>query len=195
MLNLDVPELGADFWVGNLHKWACAPAGTGVLWVAPAWREQMCSLVVSWGEADGFPISFERVGTDDLSAWLAAPSSLHLLGSLGWDRVRAHNEALVCWAQAMVAEAIGTPPGELRHDQGVSMAIVPLPTGRVNTPEEARILKNHMASLGVEMSVVCWHGRGTIRLSAFVYNRPSDYERLAIGTRGFLAEGGKWGHS
>ena len=26
-----VAELGADFWVGNLHKWAFAPRGTALL--------------------------------------------------------------------------------------------------------------------------------------------------------------------
>lgn len=191
MLNLEVPKLGADFWVGNLHKWACAPPGTGILWVAPAWRERVLSLVVSWGEVDGFPISFERVGTDDLSAWLAAPSSLRLLGTLGWDRVRAHNEALVCWAQAKVAAAIGTQASELRHDPGLSMAVVPLPGGRVRTEEEARMMKNYMVDLGVEAAVGCWRGRGAIRLSAHVYNRPSDYDRLAVGARGFLAGDGE----
>jgi isopenicillin-N epimerase len=189
MLNLEVPKLGADFWVGNLHKWACAPAGTGVLWVGPRWREQMLSLVVSWGEADGFPTSFERVGTDDLSAWLAAPSALSLLGSLGWERVRAHNEALVRWAQGAVASAIGTPHSLLRHDRGLSMAVVPLPRGTFDTQEEAQVLKDHMVGLGVEMAVVCWRGRSTIRLSAHVYNQPSDYDRLGRGVRDFLAEG------
>ena len=84
MLPVDVPEIGADFWVGNLHKWACAPPGTGVLWVAPAWQEQMLPLVVSWGDADGFPNSFDRVGTDDLSAWLAAPSALWLFAKIAF---------------------------------------------------------------------------------------------------------------
>jgi hypothetical protein len=43
--------------------------------MAPAWPEQVFSTVVSWREADGLPVSFYRVGNDDLSAWLAAPSS------------------------------------------------------------------------------------------------------------------------
>ena len=186
MLPLDVPRIGADFWVGNLHKWACTPAGTGALWVAPAWRERMLPLMVSWGELDGFPTSFERVGTDDLSAWLAAPLSLQLLGSLGWERVRAHNEALVGWAQATVAEVLGVPSGELRHDAGLSMAIVRLPPGWADTREQTQAVQKHMVTLGVEMAMGCWNGRGSIRLSAQVYNRPSDYERMAVGVRDFL---------
>ena len=187
MLPLDVPKYGADFWVGNLHKWACTPAGTGALWVAPQWREQMLPLVVSWAELDGFPLSFERIGTDDRTAWLAAPITLDLLGSLGWDRVRAHNEALVCWAQATVAEALGVPSSELHHDTGLSMAIVPLPPGRADTREQAQALQEHMVALGVEMAVGAWDGHGAIRLSAHVYTRPADYERMAAGVRDFLS--------
>jgi isopenicillin-N epimerase len=187
MLPLEVPKIGADFWVGNLHKWACAPAGTGALWVAPAWRGQVLSLVVSWGEAEGFPRSFERVGTDDLTAWVAAPLSLHLLASLGWDRVRAHNEALVCRAQETVAEILGSPPDELRHDPGLSMALVPLPPGLADTREQAQSIKEKMAAQGVEMSIGCWNGHGRIRLSAHVYNCPADYERMGRGVRDLLA--------
>jgi isopenicillin-N epimerase len=188
MLPLDVPALGADYWVGNLHKWGCAPAGSGALWVAPPWREEIRSLVVSWGEPDGYPSAFDSVGTDDLSAWLAAPQALRLLGSLGWDRVRAHNETLVGWAQSRVAEILGLPEGDLRHDPGLSMALIRLPPGTADTLEQALKIREQMAQLGVEMATGCWNGRGTIRLSAQVYNQPSDYERLATGLRDLLAD-------
>jgi isopenicillin-N epimerase len=187
MLALDVPGLGADFWVGNMHKWACAPAGTGALWVAPQWRQEILSLVVSWSEPDGYPNSFDSVGTDDLSAWLATPEALRMLGSLGWDRVRAHNEAMVGWAQSKVAEILGLPPRELRHDPGLSMALLLLPAGAADTLEQALKLREQMAQLGVEMAMGSWNGRGTVRLSAQVYNQPSDYERLAIGLRDLMA--------
>jgi isopenicillin-N epimerase len=106
---------------------------------------------------------------------------------LGWERVRAHNEALVCWAQATVAEALGVPSSELRHDAGLSMAIVPLPPGRADTREQTQALQEHMVALGVEMGVGCWNDHGAIRLSAHVYNRPSDYERMAAGARDYLS--------
>jgi isopenicillin-N epimerase len=195
MLPLEVPKIGADFWVGNLHKWACAPAGTGALWVAPQWQERMLALVVSWGEADGFPLSFQRVGTDDLTAWVAAPLSLQLLASLGWDRVRAHNEALVCLAQTTVAEILGSAPGELAHDPGLSMALVPLPPGSADTRERTQWIRAEMAKRGVEMSMSCWNGRGRIRLSAHVYNCPGDFERLGLGVRDLLRQEAKGGVS
>jgi isopenicillin-N epimerase len=39
----------------------------------------------------------------------------------------------------------------------------------------------------VETAMGCWNGRGTVRLSAQVYNQPSDYERLATGLRDLMA--------
>ncbi|HEY2076533.1 MAG TPA: aminotransferase class V-fold PLP-dependent enzyme [Streptosporangiaceae bacterium] len=187
MLALDVPGLGADFWVGNMHKWACAPAGSGALWVDPQWREEILSLVVSWSEPEGYPSSFDSVGTDDLSAWLATPESLRVLGSLGWDRVRAHNEALVGWAQSRVAEILGLPSGDLRHDPGLSMALLRLPPGTADSLEQAYKLRDQLAELGVETAMGSWNGCGTLRLSAQAYNQPSDYERLAAGLRDLIA--------
>lgn len=187
MLPVDVPATGADFWVGNLHKWPCAPAGTGVLWAAQQWREQLLPLVVSANELEGFPSAFDRVGTNDLSAWLAAPSALHLLGSFGWDRVRSHNENLVRWAQGRVAEILEIPAEELRHDPGLSLAVVPLPAGLADTRDQTQKLGAHLAALGVETSMPVWGGRGTIRLSAHVYNRPADYERMALGIRDYMS--------
>ncbi len=187
MLPVDVPAIGADFWVGNLHKWPCAPAGTGVLWVAPQWRGMMRPLVVSANELDGFPAAFDRVGTNDLSAWLAAPTALRLLGSLGWERVRTHNETLVQWAQRRVAEILDVPAEELSHDAGLSLATVPLPVGLADTREKSQALQDHLVTRGIETSMPQWNGRGTIRLSAHVYNRPADYERMALAIREFAS--------
>lgn len=186
MLPVDIPAIGADFWVGNLHKWPCAPAGTAALWIAPAWQERIVPLVVSHADLEGFPAAFDRLGTDDLSAWIAAPHSLRLLESLGWDRVRAHNEALVVWAQHAVADILGVSGDELRHDPGTSMAIVPLPPGLADTPKEARALQDYLGARRIMVAMPCFGGRGTIRLSAHVYNQPSDYERVGRGIREFM---------
>ena len=72
MLAVDLERLGADFFVGNLHKWCCAPRGTAVLHAAERWRPTLRPLVASWGEADGFPLAFDDTGTEDPTAWLSS---------------------------------------------------------------------------------------------------------------------------
>jgi isopenicillin-N epimerase len=182
MLPVDVAAIGADFWVGNLHKWAFAPRGTALLSVAPGWPRRMDPLVVSWEQDAGFPQSVEFQGTLDYTSWLSAPAGLFVLRTLGVDAVRAHNATLAAYGQGVVGEALGLAPAELPEPgaAAVSMRILPLPAGVATTFPEAHALRQHIADkLAVETAINAWGGRGWLRLSAQVYNRPEEYERLA----------------
>lgn len=182
MLPVRVDRLGADFWVGNLHKWAFAPRGTALLTVAPAWRRRMEPLIVSWDQEAGFPLSVESQGTMDYSPWLAAPAGLFALRTLDVEAVRAHNAALAAYGQRVVGAALGLAPTDL-PDPGApeaAMRIVPLPTGLATTQPEAHALRQQIGEkLATEVAVNAWGGRGWLRLSAQVYNRPEEYETLA----------------
>ena len=180
MLAVELDRLGADFWAGNLHKWCCAPRGTAVLHVAPEHRARMRPLVASWAEPSGFPQSFNDVGTEDLTAWLAAPRALRLLDQLGFDRLRRHNVELAVHGQRVLAEGLGLEIGSLPRDPAVSMQLVPLPAGVASSPAEAAALQAQIGEqIAVEVAVTSWAGRGFVRLSAQVYNSPADFARLA----------------
>jgi isopenicillin-N epimerase len=182
MLPVDVTALGVDFWVGNLHKWAYAPRGTALLAVAPAWRRRIEPLVVSWEHEQGFPLSVEYQGTIDYTPWLAAPIGLFTLRTLGWDAVRQHNAALAAHGQRVVGAALGLAPSDLPEpgDAEISMRVVPLPAGLATSSAEALSLRNYIADkLATEVQVSSWNGRGLLRLSAQVYNRADEYDRLA----------------
>ncbi|MBW6437909.1 aminotransferase class V-fold PLP-dependent enzyme [Actinoplanes hulinensis] len=182
MLPVDVSAIGADFWVGNLHKWGWAPRGTALLTVAPAWRRRIDPLVVSWEHDEGFPLSVEFQGTIDYTSWLAAPAGVFALRTLGLEAVREHNVALAAYGQRVVGEALGLAPADLPGPggPGVSMRVVPLPAGLASTPPEAFELRLRIADkLAAEVAVNAWGGRGLLRLSAQIYNRPEDYHLLA----------------
>ena len=180
MLAVELGRLGADFWTGNLHKWCCAPRGTAVLHVSAEHRRRMRPLVASWGEPAGFPDSFNEVGTEDLTAWLAAPRALRLLDQLGFDRLRRHNVELAVHGQQVLGEALGLDPASLPRDPAVSMQLVPLPAGLASTPDEAAALQARIGEqIAVEVAVTSWAGQGFVRLSAHAYNSPADYARLA----------------
>jgi isopenicillin-N epimerase len=185
-LPVEVAGIGADFWVGNLHKWAYAPRGTALLAVAPHWRERIRPPVVSWEQEAGFPARLEWQGTLDYTPWLAAPTGLFTLRTLGVQTVRAHNTELASYGQRVVAEALGVdaPPGP----PGLAMRIVPLPPGLATDGAAAGELRQRIADeIGFEVAVNAYRGQGLLRLSAQAYNRAEHYDRLAERLPGFLA--------
>jgi isopenicillin-N epimerase len=192
MLPTTVAAVGADFWVGNLHKWAYAPRGTAALVVAPQWRERIEPLVVSWEQEAGFPGRVEWQATLDYTPWLAAPAGVFTLRSLGPDRVRAHNAALAAYGQRVVSDALGVAPTDLPEPGGptVAMRLVPLPAGVATTLDGARALRARIAErLAAEVAVMAWGGRGWLRLCGQVYNTPDEYDRLAARLPALLAGG------
>ncbi len=50
-LNLDA--IGADFYVGNCHKWLCAPKGSAFLHARTEHHSMLDANVISWGYAQG----------------------------------------------------------------------------------------------------------------------------------------------
>ena len=194
MLDLDVSATGADFWLGNLHKWAFAPRPTALLSVAPEHRAAMRPLVVSWEQEAGFPAAQEFAGTLDYTAWLAAPAGVHVLRTLGPDRVRAHNGELAQAGQQLVARAITTratadPLLELALEgrlgsAAVSMRIVPPPPTVTDLASIMELRRRLAVEHRIEVAISEFTGnRHLLRISAQVYNELEDYERLAAALR------------
>lgn len=77
----DIAALGADHWIGNLHKWAYAPRGSAILWSRPG--ADVTPTVLSWQLADGYAASFDYPGTWDYAGWLAAGGRPGVLGNPG----------------------------------------------------------------------------------------------------------------
>ncbi|MGC9666343.1 aminotransferase class V-fold PLP-dependent enzyme [Planosporangium sp. 12N6] len=184
-LPVAVTDIGADFWVGNLHKWAYAPRGTALLAVAPAWRERLRPLVVSWEQETGFPASVEWQGTLDYTPWLAAPAGLFTLRTMGLEAVHAHNAQLAGYGQRVVAAALDAEAPE--GPPGLAMRVVPLPPGLATDPDSVAALRQRVADeLRVEVGMNAFRDRVLLRLSAQVYNQVSDYDRLAERLPDFL---------
>ena len=183
VLPLDVPSLGVDWYVANLHKWAHAPRSCGFLWAAP-WRQaDLHPPVISWGLDGGFLDEFDWVGTRDPSAWLAAPEGIAFLDDLGFDEIRCYNHELAWRAAAVLTERWGTELGTAESSVGF-MVTVPLPmTLGTSTEAAARLRDALLFEDGIEVQVHAACGRLWARVSVQVYNDWSDIERLATAVQ------------
>jgi isopenicillin-N epimerase len=180
----DIAALGADHWIGNLHKWAYTPRGTAMLWSRPG--VAVTPSVLSWQLEDGYAASFDYPGTWDYAGWLAAPDGLAYWEALGgWDAV-ARLAGLVADGQKTVAEALGVTLERLAATPAPAMRLVPLPGGLLTSPDQVEPLYEALSRRGVEVAPVCLDGAGYLRIAAAPYNTPDDYDRLAAIMRDLL---------
>jgi isopenicillin-N epimerase len=183
MLSLDVPSIGADWYVGNCHKWLMAPRGSGFLWASPARQPEIHPLVISHGLGQGFAAEFDWIGTRDPTAWLTVPAAIDLHLQMGGELLRERNSALAQKAACELATAWNTNRGSTDALAG-SMATVRLPfSGEANLQRalslRASLLKEHR----IDVVIVAFGNSLWARISAQAYNMLSDYQQLADAIR------------
>jgi len=180
----DIPGFGADYWIGNLHKWAYTPRGSAILWSRPGAR--VMPTVLSWQLEDGYAASFDYPGTWDYAGWLAAADGLAYWEARGgWDAV-ARLADLVADGQKRVAAALGVALESLPAAPAPAMRLVPLPGGVLTAPDQVDPLYEALSQQRVEVAPVYFDGVGYLRIAAAPYNTPDDYDRLADIVRELL---------
>jgi len=183
-LDDDIAGLGADHWIGNLHKWAYTPRGSAILWSRPG--ADITPGVLSWQLDDGYAAAFDYPGTWDYAGWLAAGDGLAYWESLGgWDAV-AGLAALVTGGQRTVAEALGVTLDGLPAAPAPTMRLVPLPDGVLAVAGDSDSFYEALSAKGVEVAPVHFGGAGYLRIAAAPYNTADDYRRLAGTVRELL---------
>lgn len=163
-----------DALIGNFHKWAACPKAAAFLWMSDAVLGQIEPMVLSHGAGEGVLSSFIWDGTRDYGAFLTLPSVLNFWESIGLTRVRSYCRELLTAAAAMLTKAFHSRP-VLRH--APFLALVELPSVLQDRRDvTAKIVQDELYYLYlVECPVKQVHGRLYLRISAYVYNEPSDY--------------------
>jgi isopenicillin-N epimerase len=208
MLPLDLSNLGASFYTGNLHKWVCAPKGAAFLHVRRDRQAAIRPLAISHGandprpERSTFRKEFDWTGTADPTPFLAVPTAIDAVGGMvagGWAAVMTRNAAIAAVARRALSAAAGLPVLAPETMLG-SMAAIELPPDRGFAargsadpdPLQARLLD----TAAVEVPLHSWprdpvpgeRRRRLLRVSAHLHNDAGEYEHLAQALRLLLAE-------
>jgi isopenicillin-N epimerase len=183
-IDVDLDSIGADFWVGNLHKWICCPRAAAIMSIAPGWRDVIRPMVPSHLYAQGLRPAFDWTGTFDPVNLLAVPAALDFWDKLGWDEVRRRQSALVDDGAARVAAALGTT-SPAHEEFRAAMRVIELPV-RLGDPQartiEAALSYDHR----IEVSLMSFHDKDWVRVCGQIYNTTDDYDRLAAALPGLL---------
>lgn len=184
-IDLDLTAIGADWYVGNCHKWLCAPKGCA--FIHAAMQDGLHPTVISHGYGKGFLAEFDWTGTSDPSRFLAVVDAIAHHERLGGPRLRRRNQALAAEATATLAQRLGTVRGA-GPEVSAAMGTVRLPVADAS-PERALAIRQALMLAGTDAPVHALDGALWLRLSAFAYNEARDYDRLGNLVAAVLSDG------
>lgn len=191
MLPLDLEKLAADAYVGNFHKWMCAPKSIAFLALKNKGSHALLTknlrgLVIGHGsshlESKNSLLlqDTEWPGTLDPSPLLCLPKVLsyfpEVVGS--WNEVYKHNHMLLMKAYELICDSLQVEKSCPKSMLG-AMAAIPLPQGRpydgsIDPLQDLLFQKEKIEVPIFELR----HGERYIRISAQLYNSYEQYEKL-----------------
>jgi isopenicillin-N epimerase len=119
MLHLDLDGMGADYYVGNLHKWVFAPKGAALLYVRPKkqakikplqlghYHDRRISTVQHWSD------QFTMLGTADYSAYFCVSDGIDFPAThlgMTWDELRKKNRDMTLAMRTKIQNALQLSP-------------------------------------------------------------------------------------
>ena len=180
-LPLNLRQLNAAYYAGNLHKWVCAPKGAAFLYVRENRRAGIRPAVISHGanalrrDRSRFLLEFDWTGTFDPTPWLCVPDALRFMASLlpgGWPMIVHRNNELALRARDLLCDTLRIERPAPDSMLG-AMAAVPLPDCDADALQDRLLFEHH-----IEVPLMPWP-KPLLRISAQLYNVFEDYEKLA----------------
>jgi isopenicillin-N epimerase len=183
---LDLPDIGADFYAGNCHKWLCAPKGAGFLYARPEVQPLLEPLVVSWGYESLVPSDSrfvdwqEFLGTRDIANFLSVPAAIQFQKEHNWAEISQTCHQMLVELRQEMQDLTGLPH-PCPEDWFAQMAIIPVP------PCDVVSLKNYLwDEHKIEVPVINWDNQQFVRVSVQAYNTPQDLTALVSALKNFF---------
>ncbi|KAI3832049.1 hypothetical protein MKW92_050148 [Papaver armeniacum] len=194
-VDINMKDIGADFYTSNLHKWFFCPPSIAFLYCRKrtGFREDVHHPVVSHEYGNGLAIESSWIGTRDYSSQLVVPEVIEFVNRFegGIDGIRKRNHEVVIEMGEMLAKAwgmkLGCPP-----DMCSSMVMIGLPSCLgISSEADTLNLRTHLRDKfkievpihfqalkdGENMDNDCGV-TGYVRISHQIYNKVDDYYRL-----------------
>lgn len=177
-IDLDMQAIGADCYVGNCHKWLCAPKGAAFLYTRPDVQARLRPYIIGWGYDETNPRyvdQFEVLGTLDPAAYLSVPHAIEFQAEHDWPSVRSRCRELLAYGRERIGALTGQPPiCPDSPDWWMQMAVIPLPPDA-----DPQLGERLWSDSQIEIPIIPWGDYRFIRISIQAYNTPAHIETLA----------------
>lgn len=185
MLQVDVRELGCDFYAASFHKWLCGSHGTGLLYVRGEALERLWPIEPRLdGWQPGLPAALQKLGNRVPYAWPAlrgTETALDLHARINRARIEARVRELAIYARLRLEQfstlELVTPaaPGQWA---GILTARVP---GREIADVLEVLRRVHRVRIG--SAPLPGSDERALRISLNIFNSHDDIEQLINALR------------
>ncbi len=174
-LHFSVAELQCDAYASSLHKWLCAPHGTGLLVVR---RERIASiwpLMAAPAELDANIRKFEEIGTHPAANALAIGEALAFHHGLGAQRKLAR----LCYLRDRWAQRLAAHPRVRLHTSLLPGRAGAIATVAITGIEEAALADHLWSRHRIIVAAISHPDVQGIRVAPSVYTTVDEIDRFA----------------
>ncbi len=186
MLDLDMQDLGADFYASSPYKWMGAPVGTGFLFLRRESQERVWPTVVTsdWDDLQSGAKRFDRLSQRAGPLMLATITALDFQNAIGRERIEQRVRALAGRLREKLAEMPQVKVYTSAHPELCCGLIgFTLDGFERQAVVDALWRRHHVWVRETDL------GLNTVRASTHHYNTEAQVDRLAEGLRDILARG------
>jgi len=173
-LNFKIPDLECDFFGTSLHKWLCAPFGSGLMYIRKERIAQVAALFPGEKPLSDDIRKFETLGTRSFPTELAIGRALDFHQGIGSSRKAMRLHYLKTYwtdrVETLKGVKIHTPKS---HSFSGAIALLSI---EGKTPQEIDniLFKEH----GIHTVAIDWENLHGVRITPHVYTSLADLQKL-----------------
>lgn len=179
-IDLNLDEMGVDYYTGACHKWMMTPKGCSFLYAHPRVQHQIDPLIISWGYESAFPshsqfLDYHQVqGTRDLAPFFCIAEAIQFMEKYDWKKLASHSKALVLESAPKFIELLGVDAHvAIQADFLGQMFSIP-----VNAPKAEELQQVLFDWYQIEIPVMRLGNKQFIRYSINGFNSQNDLDAL-----------------
>ncbi|GAB2539210.1 aminotransferase class V-fold PLP-dependent enzyme [Spirosoma aerophilum] len=174
LFDFKIPDLGADYYATSLHKWLCAPFGSGMLYIRQNKIKNVWALLSS-NEPDGPDIrKFETLGTRSFASEMAIGTAVDFHNSIGTARKFARAHFLKNYWMERVREL----PGVKLHTSFKPEYAGAVALFSIDGMKTSEVDSQLMNKYKIHTSGIDWENIHGVRVTPHIYHSTKDLDRL-----------------
>lgn len=182
-VDFKIPDLGCDYWATSLHKWLCAPFGSGMMWIKKEKIKNVWALLSSNEPDSGDIRKFESLGTRSFASEMAINAAIdfHLL--IGAERKQARLQYLKNYWASKVIDVPGVKLNtSLQPQFACALANFSI-TGFKPEEIESKLMEKYR----IHSVAINWENIHGVRVTPNVYTSLGDLDLLVKGIKEIAA--------